>query len=626
MKHLRNKLISISILIAVSLPVFCQTGLGSLTHIANSAGNAALEDSALKGQWTFSGFVGKKDACLRELEKAFIISGFMPGEAALVFSNGASFAIMDKDNLVPGTWKEITPGKVRIGFSKIFTYGITGDFSIQDEFCTIKFTKDEFIGLAQRMLAILGRHDTGKLMQAASDSKDTYVTIRLNNKKGLPLATKPKEAMEGAFRLSSPLINAAIDSVSRCGGGTVFIPAGVHYCHSIRLKSNIRLYLENGAVIKAAPPVDGLGFDKPEPAINDKYQGFGHIHVHNSLIWGTDLENVTICGSGMIDGSVLDSWTEGGPGHGNKAIGLRNCRNVTIKDITILRGGHFAIHATAVDNLKIDNVTIDSDRDGIDIICCKGVTIKDCYVNTPEDDSIVLKSTFTMGYFRDVEDVSISGCHISGFKCGTLLDGTRQRFPKSYDTFRSGGRIKLGTESSGGYRNIKAENCTFEYCGGILLESEDGGVMDGVSVSNMTMRDPLSSPIFIRLGARMRSPGGTPVGKIRNIEINGIEVRGAQSWTSCIITGIPGHYVENICLKNIHISAEGGYYAKDGKLNPPEFEKDYPEPWMFGTTPSKGIFIRHAKNILIDNVNFDFLRKDGRPLYVEKDTENIQIN
>lgn len=616
--RLKSKLL----LVLLLLPRFgiCQTGLGSLTHIANSTGTEATDGSILKGEWQFTGFDAGKDIFLKTLEEAFITSGFRADSTSFVFSGGAAFAIIGDRNIVPGTWRETGNGGVRIGFSKIFTYAVNGTFLVKDGLCTLSFPKNDFLGLAQRMLAILGRSDTSSLMRAAAGSDAASVSLTLRHIGPAPegrTAALPQQA--GPVVLDSPAINAAIDSVSRAGGGTVTIPAGLHYCHSIRLKSNVCLVLESGAVLKAAVPGKDGGFDEPEPAINDKYQGFGHIHVHNSLIWGTDLENVTICGQGMIDGSALDSWTEGGPGHGNKAIGLRGCRNVTIKDITIFRGGHFSIHATAVDNLIIDRVRIDSDRDGIDVICCKGVSISDCYVNTPEDDSIVLKSTYTMGYFRDVENVTISGCHISGYRCGTLLDGTRQRFDPSYDTFRSGGRIKLGTESSGGYRNVCVSDCTFDYCGGIILESEDGGIMEDVSFSGIVMKDPLSSPVFIRLGARMRSPEGTPVGKIRRIALSDISVSGAQSWTSCIISGIPGHYIEDVTLSNIHIACAGGFSRKDGRIVPPEFEKDYPEPWMFGTTPSKGFFIRHARNISFDNVTFTFAARDGRPLFVRDD-------
>ena len=431
--------------------------------------------------------------------------------------------------------------------------------------------------------------------------------------------------------IDSPAINRAIEQAAADGGGTVVLPAGTYLCYTIRLQSNIEMRLERGATILAATPTATDGYDAPEPAIDDRYQGFGHNHVHNSLIRGVGLRNIAVVGEGVIDGSALDSWTEGLPRHGNKGVGLRMCSDVRFEGVTFLRCGHFALHLTGVDNLHIENVTVDSDRDGIDIICCKNVVIENCRVNTPQDDGIVLKSTYTLGYFRDVENVTISGCAISGYRCGTLVDGTRQRFSPVQDEFRSGGRIKLGTESSGGYRNITVRDCTLDYCGGILLQSMDGGVMENVTVEDITIRDGLSSPIFIRLGARMRSPEGTPVGSIRHVELRRIRAFNAPSWNACIISGIPGHCVEEVTLRDIDIHYQGGFSAQEGLVTPPEFEKDYPEPWMFGTSPAKGFYIRHARGIRFENVHFHYRRPDARPLFVESDTEwisyrNISVN
>ena len=433
-------------------------------------------------------------------------------------------------------------------------------------------------------------------------------------------------ALPDGKTIASDAINAAINRAAECGGGMVYIPAGDYLCYSIRLKSNIHLYLEQGARIIAAAPQQDRGYDAPEPAVNSRYQGFGHNHVHNSLIYGVGLENVTIGGHGMIDGSALDSWAEGLPHHGNKGVGMRDCINVTIKDLTFYQCGHFVLHMSAVDNLMISGLRIDSDRDGIDIICCKNVVISDCLVNTPQDDSIVLKSNYVLGKFRDVENVTIANCQISGYKCGTMLDGTRQKYTPVQDEYRSGGRIKLGTESSGGYKNITVTGCTFDYCGGIMLQSMDGGHLEDVTFSNITMRNGLSSPFFVRIGARMRSPEGTPIGKIRRVLINNVIVYNAVSWTSCTISGVPGHYVEDIDFNNVHIYYQGGADPGYAAVTPPEFEKDYPEPWMFGPNPSKGFFVRHARNIRFDNVHFHYEKPDARPLCVETDTENIIYN
>ena len=105
--------------------------------------------------------------------------------------------------------------------------------------------------------------------------------------------------------VDTPAINRAIDTASAAGGGTVFFSAGTYRCFSIRLKSNIALYLDQGATILAADPKDGDGkYDPPEPNQWDQYQDFGHSNWHNSLIWGENLTNVSILGPGTIWGKV----------------------------------------------------------------------------------------------------------------------------------------------------------------------------------------------------------------------------------------------------------------------------------------------------------------------------------
>ena len=187
-------------------------------------------------------------------------------------------------------------------------------------------------------------------------------------------------------------INRAIDSAASVGGGTVFLPAGSYLCGSIHLKSNIGLYLDHGATVVAGPVSARVDYDEEEPSISDKSQDYGHSHWHNSLIWGSDLHDVSITGNGMIYGKGLyKDWVKGTLS-ANKSISLLRCRNVTIRDITILHGGWFAILATGVDNLTIDNLKIDTNRDGIDIDCCKDVHILNCSVNSPFDDAICPKA------------------------------------------------------------------------------------------------------------------------------------------------------------------------------------------------------------------------------------------
>lgn len=424
--------------------------------------------------------------------------------------------------------------------------------------------------------------------------------------------------------IDSPAINSAISAAASEGGGTVYIPAGRYACYSIRLASHVNLYIEQGAQIIAASPTPTDGYDEAEPNEHNRYQDFGHSHWKNSLIWGIDIEDVTISGAGLIFGRGLTREESRLPKVGNKAIALKNCKNITIKDISMLRCGHFALLATGVDNLSIINLKVDTNRDGFDIDCCKNVRITGCSVNSPWDDAIVLKASYALGCFRDTENVTISDCFVSGYDRGTMLDATWQRLePQAPDHGFVTGRIKLGTESSGGFKNIAITNCIFERCRGLALETVDGGALEDVVISNITMRDIVNAPFFLRLGRRMRSPEGTPVGTMKRILINNVNVFNADSRYSSIISGVPGAMIEDVSFSNIRLYYKGGYTAEDGKLSPPEKEKTYPEPWMFGTIPAKGFYIRHAKGITMDNVHFHYHHLDHRPLFVTDDVQRV---
>ena len=296
--------------------------------------------------------------------------------------------------------------------------------------------------------------------------------------------------------LNSAAINKAIGAASAAGGGTVYFPAGTWLSGSIHLKSNVTLYLEQGSTILATS--DAQAYDEPEPNQWDKYQDFGHSHFHNSLIWGEELENVAILGTGRIYGKGL-TRSERQPRLGNKAISLKLCRNITIKDISILQGGWFAILATGVDNMTLENLKIDTNRDGMDIDSCRNVHVSNCSVNSPYDDGICLKADYALGFFRDVENVTVTNSLVTGYDTGTFLDGTYQK--KLFDKPNSAGptgRIKFGTESSGGFKNITISNSVFDHCRGLALETVDGGHLENVTISNVTMRDIANSPIFMQ--------------------------------------------------------------------------------------------------------------------------------
>jgi polygalacturonase len=245
-------------------------------------------------------------------------------------------------------------------------------------------------------------------------------------------------------------------------------------------------------------------------------------------------------------------------------------------------------------------------------------------VNAPWDDAIVLKASYALGRFKDTEKVTITNCFVSGYDQGTMLDGTFQTDePQAPDQAYNTGRIKFGTESSGGFKNITISNCVFENCRGLALETVDGGVMEDISITNMTMRDIVNSPIFLRLGARQRSPQGTPVGAMRRIDISHVTCYDADSRFGCIVSGIPGNSIEDVTMSDIRIHYKGGFGREIAALTPPENIKQYPEPSMFGLLPSSGFFLRHVRNIVLRDVQLTYEKPDFRPTFYLEDVQGI---
>ncbi|HVS72006.1 MAG TPA: glycosyl hydrolase family 28 protein [Phycisphaerae bacterium] len=355
-------------------------------------------------------------------------------------------------------------------------------------------------------------------------------------------------------------------------------------------------------------------YDPPEPNEHNKYQDHGHSHWHNSLIHGENLSNIAITGAGTIDGRGLTWNADPANPTGNKAIALKRCTNVTLRDFTLFRAGHFAIIATGCNLLTIDNLKIDTNRDGLDIDSCQHVSISNCFVNTPNDDAIVLKSSFALGEPRPTAHVTITNCHLSGYDMGSLLDGSKRTTQKiAPDKGGVTGRIKFGTESNGGFQNIAISNCSFSHCRGIALETVDGGPLEDIAISNITMRDVTSAPLFVRLGNRARGPAHLPVSTARRISFTNIIAHNAEPRFASLFSGIPGHRIEDLRLSNITLRYKGGGAKRDAQRTPPENENGYPDPVMFGVIPSYGLYFRHIKNLHLSNISLAFQNPDHRP-------------
>jgi polygalacturonase len=410
----------------------------------------------------------------------------------------------------------------------------------------------------------------------------------------------------------APAINKAIDSCNAAGGGTVFIPSGIYTCGSIHLKSNVTLALDKGAVLKAMPGV----MDPWEPNPNDKgLMDSAYYHWEASLIWGKNLDNVKIYGPGILDGSALTRSSKVKKGTGDKGIALKLCKNVEIRNLNIREGGHYAILATGCENMIIDNVTIKTSRDGLNMSQCRNVEVTHCHIDAVRyqdgypaggDDAIKLGSDLSFGKARPSENIIVKNCFLAS-GCNTL---------------------QFGTETIGSFKNIWFENIRIIRAGkaGISIGSNDGSVIDGVHYKDITMEKTFV-PIFMKISDVARVPEGTyKRGAIRNVTFENITAIDCFSYFKnrempCVIWGKPESPIENIELKNVRITAKGGHPTSEASLKPVENDERFPR--HVGAIPAYAWYLRHIRNIRFLNCRFEFEKNDDRPALVVDDGENV---
>lgn len=395
-------------------------------------------------------------------------------------------------------------------------------------------------------------------------------------------------AISDSKTINTKMIQKAIDTVSEQGGGFVVIPPGKFVTGTIVLKSGVVLFLEPGSVLVGSAGIE----DYPE--MIPSYRSYTDNYSQRSLIFAEKQRDIGIVGYGKIYGQG-EQFKE----DKNRIYKLRpnlvrliECKEINLEGVTFENGAMWTIHLLACENVHCSNVKIYSrcnrNNDGIDIDSCENVAVSDCHI-VSGDDSIVLKSTSP----KPCKNITIINCILSSL-CNAL---------------------KMGTESNGGFQNISISNCVIydTRISGVTIQTVDGGETENIIVNNITMRN-VNNPIFVRLGNRARPccPGQeTPkVGTMRKILISNIIATGSDD-VGCGISGIPENFIEEISLQNINLSLKGGITRSIDI--PGEKEEAYPEYAMFGTLPAYGFFVRHVKNILMDNISLCVEEKDTRP-------------
>jgi polygalacturonase len=476
---------------------------------------------------------------------------------------------------------------------------------------------DAFDGWSRRDFAkgMLKAGGLASLVAHAPSPQPNHVGRRVSSDPSGYFDVRKFGAVNDGSALSTRAIQDAVDSCAKSGGGVVHFPPGEYLSGTIFLKSGVCLDLSAGSLLKGSTHLED--YPPAVPALHS----YTNTYVNRSLIYGENLENIGLTGQGVIDGqghafhgeytalaeSLIPSKTR------PFLIRIIQCRNVTIKGLTLRNSAMWMQHYLACENLLVDGITVLNlpngerrsfyNNDGIDIDSCRQARILNCSFRT-EDDSLCFKSTTS----TPCRDIVASNCLIMS-KCNG---------------------IKCGTESVGGFQNIAISNCTLyeTEVSGIALEMVDGGKFDGVVISNITMRE-VSCPVFVRLGDRGRPVSKDDpkldIGSMRNITISNIEATGANR-IGCSITGLPGNYIENVKLANIRIAFAGGGTVQDAHRTPEEKAADYPEYSMFGTLPSYGFFVRHAQNLLFDHLDLATATPDFRPALHCSDVESIEVS
>jgi polygalacturonase len=386
--------------------------------------------------------------------------------------------------------------------------------------------------------------------------------------------------------LDSHAIQAAIEACAQRGGGTVYLPAGRYLAGSLFLRDNITLYLDAGAMI--------LGSENPEdyPVIHSRWEG-RHQDTHAPLIGGDHLQNIAVLGRGIIDGQGAVWWQakkEKTLAHPRpRLVSFSDCSNVLIEGLTAVNSPSWTINPVHCQNVNIRGITIinpaDSpNTDGINPDSCRLVRISDCHVSVG-DDCITIKSG-TEDEHPDrcapCRDITITNCTLE----------------------RGHGGVVIGSEMSGGVKNVVISNCVFIGTDrGIRIKSRRGrgGIIEDIRVSNLIMDGvlcPFTMNLYYHIGERGnlnvsdKNPrsvnDGTP--RLRRIHFSHITAREVKH-AAGFLYGLAEMPLEDISLSDISISvsaeADSGY---------PEMADDIP------SMSQAGFFIRNARRIRLEHV------------------------
>lgn len=371
--------------------------------------------------------------------------------------------------------------------------------------------------------------------------------------------------------LCTEAIAKAIDAVHTLGGGRVVIPEGNWHTGPIHMKSNIELHIARGATVIFTEDRSAY-----LPVVLTNYEGI-RCYNFSPMIYGNGLTNIALTGEGRLEGNGPAFWewsktTLRGRDRlyammrdktpveerifGTEEDALRspfvqflNCKNLLIENIYLHNSPFWSLHIVWSENVTVRGITIENqtnspNTDGVNIDACNRVLVEGCRMITLGDDMYCLKA----GRNEDAWEV--------GKACENVVIRNCRGIGKS-----SSGGIVIGSEMSGGVRNILAKNCEFEdnlNC--IRIKSKDGrgGVVENIDFKNIRMGRGLRGINYtFRYSCEAtdapREPGKhLPI--LRNIYAEGITCGEVEQGIA--IDGIPNGRMENLCFKDITMHAK----------------------------------------------------------------------
>lgn len=420
-------------------------------------------------------------------------------------------------------------------------------------------------------------------------------------------------------------IQAAFDRAAN-SGGTVDFPPGRYVSGTLHLKSNLALRIESGATLLFSPddgdfdPYEPLPYSMPAAAASKPqthpanptpaqlrrlnappaWDDTETTYAHYALLLGDNVHNVSIEGTGEIDGNRT---RRGGP----KPICFKNSAWISIHGITVRNAPNYNISLIGTDHVEIESVRlINGYADGIDPDNCHFVRIENCYIDAA-DDAICPKASFALGKPRGTEHLVVSNCILR----------------------TSANHFKFGTESEGDFRNVSVSNCVMlrrktghPPNSAIAIESADGANIDGVVISNISVEDA-RVPIFIRLGNRARGMQTPAAGTIQNVSIRNVVATGATIASS--ITGLPSARIRNITIDGLTVNTAAGAEPSTS-LEVPELPESYPAGDMFQGLPALGLYARHTDGLTLRDLKVHSATPIERPSVVADDVTALEIS